>query len=113
MSTPEGLRLTVFRGFRPTYQWHTDCLVFSHGNPLHLPLLRRWLRRLNQNRKRPNNRRPRRSESPGQLRPPLHKFAEIIKHHGPDAVAFYISGLPLTKDDYVFNEATLSPRVYQ
>ena len=41
------------------------------------------------------------------------KFAAIIKEHGPDAVAFYISGQLLTEDYYVFNEATLSSRVYQ
>ena len=39
--------------------------------------------------------------------------ALIIKEHGPDAVAFYISGQLLTEDYYVFNEATLSSRVYQ
>jgi len=41
------------------------------------------------------------------------KFVEIIKQHGPDAVAFYISNQLLTEDYYVFNEATLSQRVYQ
>ena len=35
------------------------------------------------------------------------------QEHGPDAVAFYISGQPLTEDYYVFNEETLSSRVYQ
>jgi len=32
------------------------------------------------------------------------KFAEIIREHGPDAVAFYISGQLLTEDYYVFNK---------
>ncbi len=32
------------------------------------------------------------------------KFAEIIEQHGPDAVAFYISGQLLTEDYYVFNK---------
>ena len=32
------------------------------------------------------------------------KFAEIIEKHGPDAVAFYISGQLLTEDYYVFNK---------
>ncbi|MFA6903199.1 MAG: molybdopterin-dependent oxidoreductase [Gallionellaceae bacterium] len=32
------------------------------------------------------------------------KFAEIIRQHGPDAVAFYISGQLLTEDYYVFNK---------
>jgi len=32
------------------------------------------------------------------------KFAETIKKHGPDSVAFYISGQLLTEDYYVFNK---------
>jgi assimilatory nitrate reductase catalytic subunit len=32
------------------------------------------------------------------------KFAQIIAEHGPDAVAFYISGQLLTEDYYVFNK---------
>lgn len=32
------------------------------------------------------------------------KFANIIQQHGPDAVAFYISGQLLTEDYYVFNK---------
>ena len=32
------------------------------------------------------------------------KFAAIIAEHGPDAVAFYISGQLLTEDYYVFNK---------
>ncbi|MGH8725818.1 MAG: nitrite reductase small subunit NirD, partial [Burkholderiales bacterium] len=32
------------------------------------------------------------------------KFAQIIAAHGPDAVAFYISGQLLTEDYYVFNK---------
>jgi assimilatory nitrate reductase catalytic subunit len=32
------------------------------------------------------------------------KFGEIIAAHGPDAVAFYISGQLLTEDYYVFNK---------
>ena len=31
-------------------------------------------------------------------------FAEIIAAHGPDSVAFYISGQLLTEDYYVFNK---------
>ncbi|HIE90187.1 MAG TPA: nitrate reductase [Methylophilaceae bacterium] len=33
-----------------------------------------------------------------------NKFADIIKEHGPDSVAFYISGQLLTEDYYVFNK---------
>lgn len=32
------------------------------------------------------------------------RFADIIREHGPDAVAFYISGQLLTEDYYVFNK---------
>jgi assimilatory nitrate reductase catalytic subunit len=32
------------------------------------------------------------------------KFANIIREHGPDAVAFYVSGQLLTEDYYVFNK---------
>ncbi len=32
------------------------------------------------------------------------RFAAIIKAHGPDAIAFYISGQLLTEDYYVFNK---------
>jgi assimilatory nitrate reductase catalytic subunit len=32
------------------------------------------------------------------------RFAEIIGRHGPDAVAFYVSGQLLTEDYYVFNK---------
>jgi len=32
------------------------------------------------------------------------RFADIITEHGPDAVAFYISGQLLTEDYYVFNK---------
>ncbi len=32
------------------------------------------------------------------------RFADIIKAHGPDSVAFYISGQLLTEDYYVFNK---------
>ena len=32
------------------------------------------------------------------------KFADIIQEHGPDAVAFYVSGQLLTEDYYVFNK---------
>ncbi|MFO1405119.1 MAG: molybdopterin-dependent oxidoreductase [Azonexus sp.] len=32
------------------------------------------------------------------------RFADIIRSHGPDAVAFYISGQLLTEDYYVFNK---------
>ncbi|MEY2631903.1 MAG: hypothetical protein RIR00_557, partial [Pseudomonadota bacterium] len=33
-----------------------------------------------------------------------HRFAEVIRQDGPDAVGFYISGQLLTEDYYVFNK---------
>ena len=33
-----------------------------------------------------------------------NKFADIIHEHGPDSVAFYISGQLLTEDYYIFNK---------
>lgn len=33
-----------------------------------------------------------------------HKFAATIRQHGPDSVAFYLSGQLLTEDYYVFNK---------
>ncbi len=41
---------------------------------------------------------------PAALGHAADKFAEIIKNHGKDAVAFYISGQLLTEDYYVFNK---------
>lgn len=32
------------------------------------------------------------------------RFADIVQQHGPDAVAFYVSGQLLTEDYYVFNK---------
>ena len=32
------------------------------------------------------------------------RFARIVEQHGPDAVAFYVSGQLLTEDYYVFNK---------
>lgn len=34
----------------------------------------------------------------------VNKFAETIEKHGPDSVAFYLSGQLLTEDYYVFNK---------
>ena len=33
-----------------------------------------------------------------------HKFAQVVRDHGPDAVGFYVSGQLLTEDYYVFNK---------
>ncbi len=55
-------------------------------------------------------RRERRNEAPqrigwdGALDFAAERFAQIIGEHGPDAVAFYISGQLLTEDYYAFNK---------
>ncbi|HEY8025952.1 MAG TPA: molybdopterin-dependent oxidoreductase, partial [Burkholderiaceae bacterium] len=33
-----------------------------------------------------------------------HRFSDIVREHGPDSVAFYVSGQLLTEDYYVFNK---------
>jgi assimilatory nitrate reductase catalytic subunit len=40
----------------------------------------------------------------GALETASHKFADIIREYGPDAVGFYVSGQLLTEDYYVFNK---------
>ena len=40
----------------------------------------------------------------GALDHAAERFAAIVREHGPDAVAFYISGQLLTEDYYVFNK---------
>jgi assimilatory nitrate reductase catalytic subunit len=40
----------------------------------------------------------------GALEFAADKFAQMIRNHGPDSVAFYISGQLLTEDYYVFNK---------
>lgn len=37
------------------------------------------------------------------------RFAETIREHGPDSVAFYISGQLLTEDYYAFNKLARAP----
>ncbi|GAA4325116.1 nitrate reductase [Pigmentiphaga soli] len=58
--------------------------------------------------------RPELRPSRGALRRPVdwdtaldtvaRRFADVISEHGPDAVAFYVSGQLLTEDYYVFNK---------
>ncbi len=45
-----------------------------------------------------------RTDWAGALDFTAEKFASIIREHGPDSVAFYISGQLLTEDYYVFNK---------
>lgn len=55
-------------------------------------------------------RRPRGAESPSRiswsdaLEEAAERFAATIRRHGPDSVAFYISGQLMTEDYYVFNK---------
>ncbi|TAM04727.1 MAG: nitrate reductase [Paraburkholderia sp.] len=43
-------------------------------------------------------------EWPVALDAVAERFASIVEQHGPDAVAFYVSGQMLTEDYYVFNK---------
>lgn len=43
-------------------------------------------------------------EWPAALDTVAARFADIVETHGPDAVAFYVSGQLLTEDYYVFNK---------
>lgn len=45
-----------------------------------------------------------RSDWDSALNHAAHVFAETIREHGPDSVAFYISGQLLTEDYYAFNK---------
>ncbi|HZP92782.1 MAG TPA: molybdopterin-dependent oxidoreductase [Burkholderiales bacterium] len=47
---------------------------------------------------------PRRASWDEAIRFAAGKFARLIREHGPDSVAFYISGQLLTEDYYVFNK---------
>jgi assimilatory nitrate reductase catalytic subunit len=47
---------------------------------------------------------PRRIDWTTALDTAADRFAQVIAEHGPDAVAFYISGQLLTEDYYVFNK---------
>ena len=46
----------------------------------------------------------RRSNWDDALGSAAQRFAAIVREHGPDAVAFYVSGQLLTEDYYVFNK---------
>ena len=68
-------------------------LTASHANRVLYPEVR-----LQKDEKR------QRTTWPAALGHAADEFARIIKQHGPDAVAFYISGQLLTEDYYVFNK---------
>ncbi|MEC5387411.1 molybdopterin-dependent oxidoreductase [Uliginosibacterium sp. H3] len=54
---------------------------------------------------RPSREAPRaRTDWDTALRHAADKFATVIREHGPNAVAFYVSGQLLTEDYYVFNK---------
>ena len=84
----------------------------TKGQTLHLTATKRY-RLLYPEMRRKRGEKREKTGWPEALEHAAGKFALIIKQHGPDAVAFYISGQLLTEDYNVFHEATLSSRVYQ
>ncbi|MFC5476524.1 molybdopterin-dependent oxidoreductase [Paraherbaspirillum soli] len=79
----------------------------SKGSTLHLtaqPLLQQQVRAL-QPEMRTDRNQPRRNASwDATLAYMAERFADTIARHGPDSVAFYVSGQMLTEDYYVFNK---------
>ncbi|MBS1228183.1 MAG: nitrate reductase [Proteobacteria bacterium] len=75
----------------------------TKGNTLHLAAvktgraLRPMLRRSRSEERSPTN-------WDDAIDSAAQRFSEIIAEHGPDAVAFYVSGQLLTEDYYVFNK---------
>ena len=75
----------------------------TKGSTLHLtakPDARMQYPELRQNRAEPRKR----ASWDESLDYIAERFASIIREHGPDAVAFYISGQLLTEDYYIFNK---------
>ena len=72
--------LDAERAARPR---RVDAVAVGHDSrhAIHLPLLRRRLRRDHRERRRADHRRARRPRAPGQLRPPVHQG----QHPAPDA----------------------------
>ncbi len=76
----------------------------TKGATLHLAAQRREARALYPQLRTVRNQARQRSSWDDALDYAAEKFAGIIREHGPDAVAFYISGQLLTEDYYVFNK---------
>jgi assimilatory nitrate reductase catalytic subunit len=97
----DGSRITGVRG-DPDYPANFGRLC-SKGSTLHLTArhdARAYLPHLRASRERPR----RCAGWDEALAYCAERFAAIINEHGPDTVAFYISGQLLTEDYYVFNK---------
>jgi len=79
----------------------------SKGSTLHLtatPALREQARALHPELRRARADARTRASWNEALDLVAERFAAVVREHGPDAVAFYISGQLLTEDYYVFNK---------
>ncbi len=97
----EGDLITGVRG-DPTHPANFGRLC-TKGASLHLTA-RRDYRLLQPEILSPRGRRGRAASWDEALDLAAGRFAEIIRAHGPDSVAFYLSGQLLTEDYYVFNK---------
>ncbi len=79
----------------------------TKGSTLHLSAtnaIRQQVRALHPEMRSARNGERQRSTWDDTLGQMAKKFAQTIRDHGPDSVAFYISGQLLTEDYYVFNK---------
>jgi assimilatory nitrate reductase catalytic subunit len=101
LATTDGAKIVSVRG-DPTHPANFGKLC-SKGSTLHLTA------RTGGRLSAPQVRKDRQSDLqeiiwPTAISTVANRFAEIIKTHGPDAVAFYGSGQLLTEDYYAFNK---------
>ncbi|RZJ84172.1 MAG: nitrate reductase, partial [Massilia sp.] len=101
----DGVQITGVRG-DPEHPANFGRLC-TKGSTLHLtasPLLQRQARALYPEMRASRNS-ERQQASWGETQDFLaRRIAETVEKHGPDSVAFYISGQLLTEDYYVFNK---------
>ena len=79
----------------------------SKGSTLHLsaqPMIQKQVRALYPEMRNDRAKPRSRADWDDTLNVLARRFAETIAQHGPDSVAFYISGQLLTEDYYVFNK---------
>jgi assimilatory nitrate reductase catalytic subunit len=101
MIRSEGERIIGVRG-DPNHPANFGRLC-TKGATLHLsarPDARALIPELRRNRSEPRKR----VSWDGALDHAANRFAAVIREHGPDSVAFYVSGQLLTEDYYVFNK---------
>jgi len=101
----EGGRITGVRG-DPDHPANFGRLC-TKGNTLHLSAaaaLQSQVRLLQPQRRAARGAAPRALAWDAALDHAVERFAATIEAHGPDAVAFYVSGQLLTEDYYVFNK---------